>query len=557
VTGIAMMNSAFVEAAMNDNMTLVPLMYGIVIVLLLLTLRSVSATVSVVLLILFTITSSLGLFGWFGWHLNPTSAVASTIILTIAVADCIHVLAAFLHAMQQGLDKRHAIQEALRINFKPIALTSLTTTIGFLSMNFSDAPPFRELGNIVAVGVVIALVLTLTLLPALMVLLPVKIRLKTPREKSSLSGLANWVVRWRKPLLLFNTFLGVVLAGIAFNNELNDDFVKYFDETVEFRRATDFLNQNLGGIYSIEVALDTGSEGGISEPLLLRQIDQLVGWLYLQPEVVHVHSITDTFKRLNKNMHSDDNSAYSLPEHRELAAQYLLMYEMSLPYGLDLNDQITIDKSGLRLIITLKSLSTNQILDVEQRINQWVRDHMPEIGYQMASTTLMFSHIGKRNIKSMIFGAFIALGFISLLLVFAFRSIKLGFISLVPNLAPAAMAFGVWALIDGQVGLGLSVVTSITLGIVVDDTIHFISKYRHARVDKGLSSEEAVRYAFSTVGIAIWMTSVVLACGFFVLSFSQFTVNAQMGLLTAITIAIALLMDLLLLPPLLMVLDRK
>ncbi len=230
---------------------------------------------------------------------------------------------------------------------------------------------------------------------------------------------------------------------------------------------------------------------------------------------------------------------------------------MSLPYGLDLNDQINIDKSGVRVTVSLESMSSNEMLALEQRINQWTDKNIPQYKIELASPILMFSHIGSRNIIRMVIGSTLALVLISFLLMFAFKSIKLGLISLIPNLIPAGIAFGIWSLIDGQIGLGLSVVTGLTLGIVVDDTVHFISKYQRARKEKGMNSEEAVQYAFSTVGIALWITSIVLVTGFMVLSLSHFTMNAEMGLLTAITIAVALFLDLLFLPPLLMSLDKK
>ncbi|MGR9117640.1 MAG: efflux RND transporter permease subunit [Gammaproteobacteria bacterium] len=557
LTGIVMMSNAFAESAMIDNITLMPIMYGIVIIALILNLGSISATLSVILLIVFSVTSALGTFGWYNWDLTPTSAVSPTIILTVAVADCVHLLATMLHNMRNGFDKKEAIKESLRVNFQPIFLTSATTAIGFMSMNFSDAPPFRDLGNMVALGVVFAFLLTVTFLPALMVILPVRVKLKDDMNISYMSHLASFVINRRKFLLIGNLCFAIVMAIFIPRNELNDEFVKYFDETVEFRKATDFLNENIGGIDTIEFSIHSDIEGGINDPIFLQKIEQFSTWLKQQPEVKHVHAITDIYKRLNKNMHGDDSAWYKLPDQRDLAAQYLLMYEMSLPYGLDLNDQINVDKSGTRVVVTTKTLSSNQMLEMESRLNKWLKNNMPEAKSEAGSTALMFAHIGKRNIKGMIVGTMLALVLISLILILAFRSLKLGLISLIPNLAPAAVAFGIWALIDGKVGLGLSVVTGVTLGIVVDDTVHFISKYRRATIEKNLNSEQAVRYAFSTVGVAMWITTAVLVSGFIVLSFSHFAVNSDMGLLTAITIAIALWMDLFFLPPILMSLDKK
>lgn len=557
LSGMAMMNNAFAESAMTDNTTLMPMMYAIVITALLLCLHSFSGIFSVVLLILFSVLVALGIAGWIGIFLTPTSAISPTIILTMAVADCVHILVTFLHNMRLGQEKRLAMQESLRINFQPVFLTSLTTAIGFMSMNFSDAPPFRDLGNIVAFGVIFAWIFSVTLLPALMTVLPVRVKNRDELDNRYMLKVANFTIRHRIPLLIVNGLLAIAISAFIPLNELNDEFVKFFDKTIEFRQGTDFLNENMGGIYTLEFAIHAKDAGGISDPGYLKNLQTLGNWLMQQQEVIHVNSIEHTFKRLNKNMHADNPEWYRLPEERELAAQYLLLYEMSLPYGLDLNDQINIDKSGVRMIATVKTMSSNEMLALEQRVKDWLAASLPDMQVEIASPVLMFAHIGKRNILRMIVGTIAALVLISFLLMLAFRSLKLGFLSLIPNLVPAAIAFGIWGLIDGQVGIGLSVVTGMTLGIVVDDTVHFISKYRRARVEKGLSPEDAVRYAFSTVGVALWITSLVLVSGFLVLNLSHFAMNADMGLMTAITIASALLLDLLLLPPLLMGMDKK
>jgi len=559
LTGVVMMGNAFTEASLNDNATLIPVMYGLVVFVLLLCLRSTMATFSVVLLIFVATVASMGAMGWMKIFLTPTSATAPIIILTLIVADCVHLLVTMLHNMRLGEEKITAIRESLRINFQPIFLTSVTTAIGFLSMNFSDAPPFRDLGNIVAIGAILALILTVTFLPALLTVLRVKVKVDSEINQTQryISYLSGFVVQNYKSLLLLNTIISIVFISFLPLNELNDEFVKYFDRTIPFRQATDFLNENMGGIYSIEYSIAKDEVGSVNEPEFLQKIDEFSVWLKQQPEVIHVNTISDTYKRLNKSMHGDDQAWYKLPEQRELAAQYLLMYEMSLPYGLDLNDQINMDKSGVRVIITLQSLSSNEVLALEDRFSQWISQEMPDVEFLSASTDLMFANIGKRNIVRMIQGTAVALILISLVLVFAFKSIRLGLISLIPNLVPAGIAFGIWGAINGNVGLALSVVTGITLGIVVDDTVHFMSKYQRARKEKGLDKKQAVEYAFSTVGTALWITSAVLVSGFIVLGFSHFTMNAEMGIMTAMTIAIALFLDLLFLPPLLICLDKK
>ncbi len=370
---------------------------------------------------------------------------------------------------------------------------------------------------------------------------------------------AEFVIRRRGVLLWGIMVLIIGLVAFIPRNKLNDEYVKYFDETIEFRQATDFATDNLTGIYDIDYSVLAGESGGVSNPAFLSKLEAFANWFRQQPEVLHVFSITDIMKRLNKNMHGDDPTWYRLPETRNLSAQYLLLYEMSLSYGLDLNDRFNIDKSATRMTVILKSISSNEVLALERQAQAWLKNNAPPAMQKTmgTGTTIMFAHIGQRNIHSMLIGTTTALFLISLLLVFAMRSLKIGLVSLLPNIVPAAMAFGLWGLLVGQVGLALSVVTAMTLGIVVDATIHFLSKYLRARRENALNATEAVRYAFSTVGTAIWVNSAVLIAGFLVLAFSHFHINSGLGTLTAIVIAFALLTDFLFLPPLLMKIEEK
>jgi len=272
---------------------------------------------------------------------------------------------------------------------------------------------------------------------------------------------------------------------------------------------------------------------------------------------MYVSTLTDTMKRLNKNMHGDDESYYRLPEARDLSAQYLLLYELSLPFGLDLNNQINIDKSSTRFTAILESISTQEALDLENSAQEWLRKNAPpEMASHGASPLIMFSHIAMRNIDSMMKGTALALLLISAILIAVLRSFKLGLISTIPNMVPMIMTFGIWGWMVGEIGLAVSVVAPVALGIIVDDTVHFLSKFRRARMELGKSTEEAVRYSFHTVGTALFLTSIILVCGFLVLTFSGFRMNVQLGFMTTISILCALLADFLFLPALLMKLDR-
>lgn len=557
LTGSVMLGNAFAESAQNDMTTLFPVMFTIIVVTLWLLLRSIPGTVSTVMVILLSIITAMGLFGWLGWTLTGPTTAAPTVIMTMAVADSVHILVTFLFNMRQGMPKAEAMQESIRINFQPVFITSLTTVVGFLTMNFSEVPPFRELGNTVAMGVIAAFFLSVFFLPALMMVLPVKESKQANRKQQAIDGIARFVIAKRKQILVGTALITITIFAAIPLNIVNDDFVGYFKNSVEFRQDTDFTADNLSGIYTIEYSLLSGESGGISQPEFLRQVAMFADWLKTHDEVVHVETITEIFKRLNKNMHGDQPEYFKLPDNNELAAQYLLLYEMSLPYGLDLNNQLNVDKSSVKLTIVLKNIPSVRTLQLEEEFGAWLKANTDIQEFYAASPNIMFSHIGKRNVDSMVAGVSYALLLICLIMILVLRSIKLGLISLIPNLIPIGAAFGLWGIFHGSIGISVGTATGMILGIVVDNTVHFLSKYQRAKREKSYTSEQAVTYAFATVGTALWVTTFVLVAGFLVLALSDFNMNAHMGIFTSLTITLALIFDFIALPALLLKLDKQ
>ena len=557
LTGVVFMDNAFNEAGEGDMKSLIPVMYGIVLIIMALSLRTFWGTLTTILIMAFSILTGMGLAGWSGILLTPISANAPTIILTLAVADSIHILVTLFYEMRHGKPKHEAIRESLRVNHQPVFITSLTTAIGFLSLNFSDSPPFRDLGNMVAVGVMAAYVYSVFFLPAMMAILPLRVKKVSSSHNGFIDTLGDWVIHNRN-LLFWGMIIIITLLSIQIpRNIIDEKFNEYFDTRYQFRLDNDYVEEHLTGFESIEYSLGAGESGGISNPEYLNKLEEFADWYRQQPGVMYVSTLTDTMKRLNKNMHGDDESYYRLPEARDLSAQYLLLYELSLPFGLDLNNQINIDKSSTRFTAILESISTQEALDLENSAQEWLRKNAPpEMASHGASPLIMFSHIAMRNIDSMMKGTALALLLISAILIAVLRSFKLGLISTIPNMVPMIMTFGIWGWMVGEIGLAVSVVAPVALGIIVDDTVHFLSKFRRARMELGKSTEEAVRYSFHTVGTALFLTSIILVCGFLVLTFSGFRMNVQLGFMTTISILCALLADFLFLPALLMKLDR-
>jgi uncharacterized protein len=558
LTGIVMINQALAEAGLKDMSTLMPAMFGLMVVGFMLLLRTWTSALAALLVIILANVAAYGFAGWLGITLSPPAISGINMIMTLAVADSVHILTTFMQNVRSGMQKREAMAESLISQFSPVFFTSFTTVLGFLSLNTSDSPPFRDLGNIVAAGVTFAWIFVFTILPPVILLLPLRVS-KQSNEPSGVWGLAlgDWICRHRKMVLGASAIITLVPSIFILRNQLDDEFVTYFDKSVPFRQATEFTIKNLTGFENIQYSINSAEPGGISNPEYLRKLDAFAAWYRQQPKVRHVYSYTDIIKRLHRNMNQDEPAFHRLPDNRELAAQCLLLYEMSLPFGNDLTDQVNIDKSATLFRVSLSGISSSEMIALDKRATAWLNENGLSPGTEGTGQSLVFAYIGIRNIKSLLGGTVAALVLISLCMVWITHSWKLGFLSLLPNLAPAAMAFGFWGIFVGEVGLALSVVVGMTLGIVVDDSIHLLHHYIHLRRDDASTPENAVRETMKSVFEPMISSTVILVGGFGVLAFSSFELNRSMGLLSAITIAIALFFDLFALPALLLAADRR
>ncbi|MDE0282103.1 MAG: MMPL family transporter [Gammaproteobacteria bacterium] len=556
LTGDVVMHRAFADATQDDLRRLMPIVFVVIVAAAAILLRSLLGTLAIVIVLMFVVNTTMGLAGWLRTEFSPTNAGVPIIVMAMTVAYAIHIVSITLLGMRGGMEKHEAIADSLRHNATPVFLTSLTTAIGFLSLNASDSPPFHVLGNLVAFGVFCAFSYCMVLLPAILSLLPLRVPPLRVGKPVFFDRLAGFVIDRRKFLLWSVSAVTIVLIMGIPRNEISETWSRYFDDRFEFRRHTDFVIENLTGLDSLEYSLSAGREGGITDPEYLHTADAFAEWLREQPEVTHVQAFPDIMKRLNRNMNGDDPAFHRLPESPELAAQYLLLYEFSLPFGIDLNDRIDVAKSATRMTAVAANLSGGELLALDDRAQAWLEANAPGMATTATGITMIFAHLSQRNIESMLQGTIIAMGLISLILILVLRNIRIGLISLLPNFIPAAMSFGLWGYLVGRVGMASSVVTVVAFGIIVDDTIHFLSKYLKARKE-GLPAPEAVRYTFGAVGHALATTTVVLALGFLVFTASGFELSWALGILVSMTIVIALLTDFLLLPTLLMAIDRR
>ncbi len=560
LTGLVPLNNAFLVASLNDLFRLVPLMVLIILITMMLLLKSFWLMVATVLIVILSAFSAVGVLSWLDYEVSGPVTVLPLIVLTLAVANCIHILISMQTAMRSGMSKTPAIVESIRVNMLPVFITSLTTAIGFLCMTITPVPPLRVLGCFTAFGVLVAFWLAVFLLPALVACLPFTVSAKSSdaRMRSFMESFGEFVLANKGVLAVSLTALALLIAMNISSLRINNQFVEWFDNDYPIRQDTEYAMNHLTGIYQLVFDIPAGDSGDVNEPTYLTHVDDFTTWLESHKDIVHVSGITSTMKRLNSAMHGDDPAMYRIPESREMAAQYLLLYEMSLPMGMALNTEVNMDKSASRLVATTRNLRSEDITVLANEAEAWQREHWPPAMFAPAlGPSVMFAEVARTMMESMMISAPLALLLVSIALMFALRSIRYGLLSIVPNVLPLAVGFGIWGLMGRDMNFSMTTIVAMSVGIVVDDTVHFLSKYLRARREHGLSPEDGIRYAFRSVGKAMWVTSFVLVAGFSIMMLSPMAYCDNMGLLTSIIIIAALIGDFMLLPAILLYTDGQ
>ncbi|MDC8758951.1 efflux RND transporter permease subunit [Janthinobacterium fluminis] len=550
-TGDLLLDYAFEEQSQNDIMTLVPLMYLCIFVVMFCVTRRVAGILGTLLVLTFSVLAAVGIAGFAGIKFSAVSVSAPTVIMTVAVSSCIHVVLAVLNGMAQGQSKHAAIAGAMGATMPILFFVSATDVLGFLSMRLSSVPPIVDFGTIVAAGTAASFLFASTFLPALLAVLPLKVRPAEARRGANFGQLAVGLIKYRRLTLAAVSALALLGSYGLMQNRYEDNFVNYFSTSVPFRVDSDFIEGNLSGVHEILYSVPAKGAGGIAELEYQNALERFTAWMRAQPEVYSVASISDVVKRVNRSMHGDDPAYYRVPDDAKELAQYLLLFELSLPAGLELNDQIRVDRSATKMSVMMRNMPTASLLAFEQRSADWLQKNAPAyMATRGTGPSILFSRIGEVNVEGMMQGYVLQLLLISLAVAVFLRSFKFGVLSLIPNVLPSILAFGAWGFFVGQIGMSVSIVAVMTYGIIVDDTIHTIFKYVHARKQLRLGADEAVEYVYAQIGPSIFSTTLTLMAGFAVLAFSHFDLNKDLGLMSVMTIGIAATCDFLIMPAL-------
>jgi len=557
VAGSAQFSHNFQSVAEADASKMYPGFLLLIIILTYLLLRSVMSSLIALLVIIFSILPSLGSAGWFGFEAQPPLIAAPIIILTISLAHAIHMLSIALTNMNEGMSKNDAIIDSLKINFTPIFLTSFTTGVGIAGLNFGDIPAYSEMANTVAVGAAFGFILSVTLLPALFSLLPIKSNYKESTMLFFLKKLASLIYKFKERFVIIISLICIYVFSLLPNLYFDDYFGSYFDRVPEWVEVKDIVDPEFGSSFFTFADIETNEPNGITNPEYLNKLDEFEKWLVQQESVADVSTVSDVVKNLHKNMNGGLEEYYKIPDNKALIAQYFLMYEFSVPYGMDLKNQMTADKSSSRMLIRTNYSTAIETVAFNKEVNLWIENNLKPFKTKgVAGIPIMMPHLFTENTNGLLLGLLFSFSFIILVVGLSLRSLRYGIISVIPNVVPFILGFGILTLFTDMVTASHQVAVLISIGLVVDATIHFLSKYQKA-ISMKLKADEAIQYCFKYVGYPIIIASICLFSGFIFLTQSLFFNNFVIGGMCAIIIIIALLIDLLLLPALLLIFGKK
>lgn len=544
------------NAQVKDSTYLFPFVIAISIALLWFCLRSLPFALCLFVIAFVTIGLAAGTFGWADIPFNQISTLGPLVVFVIAIADGIHIVSIYAQGLNKGLDKMSAMRESLAVNIQPVTLATLTTAMGFLSLNYCSSPGIYGFGNIVAIGVCWAFFVTLALLPTLVLLVPMK---QAPRPLG-VRGFINWVsgLVERKPNQLFWGSTALIVATLLMLPLNNLDFNRFsfVDKDSDFHKVVTALATKIGNDQALAYSIDSGEYYGITELEFLQSVDEFSLWLEDQPEASFVTSYTDYLRSRSEAEHEEIDGWDELPKDKLEVIDYLVGYQLVQEIEPSLSPIFNTDYSAIRLVIGTSNLSNLELITFNDRIDQWVADNI-DSKYKVlhGDNSILFARLDRSITIELVQGFTLSFVLITLTLLIGLRSVRYGLLSIMPNLFPATIVFGVWGLLISELSPYILMLFSISIGLVVDDSVHILSKYVSARRE-GRVPEQAVKYSLDKAGSAITITTLSLAVGTLILVFSNTYYFQNVALLLTPIIVVALLLDLLFLPPLLIRFDR-
>ena len=549
------------QAMKRDLRNLVPIVVLVIATTLYFTFRSFLGVLVPLLTVGAALTWTVGLMIWYGIPVSMISMAMPVILVTLGIASGIHILNKYLETLGQGMSKESALQETFATITSPVLMAAFTTAAGFASLITAFVQPIKEFGVITAVGVMIAMTLSLSLIPAMLVLWKKPEVKQEKREAGVLNRFLKTLTQWTISRPAYITAIAVVIVLVfgfgATRITLESNIVNYFGANSPVKKGTMVIEEIFGGSMQISVVVDTGVEDGFKDPAMLEELIVIQDYLNSWDSINHATSLADVVRELNQALWEGDPEFYAVPETREGVAQQLLLFSMQGGSGLD--SLVSYDYSRALVTAQMKTLDADMLGDtiaaVESYLAELYRDRS-DISVKLVGTPKVMMRLMNRYVQTQISSLASSSVAVGLIVAALMKSVLLGILTLVPLFFTVLINFGLM----GYAGLPLDAVTSIIAGVViglgVDYAIHYISRYRLERAN-GHQMEQALLNTGVSAGRGIFFNALALVIGFMVLVFSHFRAIAVFGFLISVTMVVSSFAALVVIPLLLQYFDRK
>ncbi len=553
LNGSVALTYSFKEGSVIDMQKLMPFVIGAALLFLWVCTRTFYGIILSIFMLAFVSIASYGLIAFLDIKIHNLTIFVAQILIGISIADITHILVTYKSFLNKYTDRMEALYKAAEKNLIPTLLTSITTAVGFYSFTISELPALKDFGIMAGSGTLIAWFYTYFFIVPMLTFVAIKAGKPTNNKDLKPTDLAikftNSLVKNRNLVYLSYIVLFVIASFLVTKIDINSDPIGYFDKKFPIAKSSDFMREKFGGPISLEVVADSQEVDGINNPDFLKRADQLQNWLKTIPEITNTNSLIDIIKDLNKYLNEGDENYYKIPDNSQMIAQELFLYTLSLPQGLDINNQLTNKQDKLRITAMIDLRDSKDWIKLIDNIDQKANDLNLKVN--MTGRPSMFQRMVDPLTNSLIKSLFLAIVLISFIIIFILKSISLGGLSLIPNGLPIILGGSLFPIFGESMDYGSVLVGSICLGIAVDDTIHIVVNYQK-HVKEGYSPEESFAKVLTHTAPALFATTITLVVTFGSLMFGSFVPNQNLGKYTAIILVLALIIDLTLLPLLLM-----
>ena len=556
LTGSAVIAGTLKQSMMEDTKNFIIKMIVMIVIVLGLLFKRISGVLLPLTSVTFTIAVTLSLMAITGTPFTIVTQIMPSFLLAVITGGAIHLLAIFYKDLSKTQDRKASLRYAMGHSGLAIVMTSLTTAAGLWSFSFSELSPVADLGVFASSGVLIGLLFNLVLLPALIA--SMKIRPHTAKEDAQehtqmdkmLLSISRISTGYPKAIIAISTLMIVVAIAFASQLRFSHYPLVWFPEEHASRVATEVVDDKLKGAITMEIVIDTGRENGLYEPAVLNKIEQATDYLNgVQTQDFYVGktlSLVDVLKETNRALNENKPEFYVVPQDKNLVAQELFLFENS--GSDDLEDFVDASFSKARITVKLpyvESLGYNKFLTEWQLYFDQEFQDVAKVSFTGISPLL--SVIMEKAITSSAISYVIAFGLISIMMIALIGNVKIGLISMIPNMLPILFLSTIMVIFDMPLDMFTMLIGAIALGLAVDDTVHFMHNFRRYELEYN-DVDKAVRLTLMGTGRAIVVTSIVLSVGFLVLLFASMSSMFNFGVLTASAIFIALLADFFLVP---------